>query len=333
MKLTVTIPLDRIDCVSEPKIFEKYIKELRPVVISGGIKHWPAITRWTDAYLMNVAGDLSLKVKPKADYLNGESMREVEKEQDYSLSAVLALTLEGNHLSDLCYARESDLLSRCEVLKNDIIKPSYLAATRPHAPSRTGSAEPKMWIGPANTVAQLHWDPEHNLFAQVRGRKLVILVPPKDAHLTSPVFFSIRDLAQKPFFIKHKNLWDRLSRYAFEVTSLEKTVRTAVFRELISEHLTHEELSLLCDFLLDVNNCHVDAGNLNTTEYPLFLKATRYETILEPGDILFLPYFWHHYVRSLEPSISINWFFLPAELEKSVTSEWPVDILLGHLVP
>lgn len=44
-------------------------------------------------------------------------------------------------------------------------------------------------------------------------------------------------------------------------------------------------------------------------KFPLYRKSHPMTTILEPGDVLFIPATWLHSVQSLEPSISINIFF------------------------
>lgn len=42
-----------------------------------------------------------------------------------------------------------------------------------------------------------------------------------------------------------------------------------------------------------------------------------YDFIIEPGEMFFLPYGWWHRVRSLEPSISVNyWWLTPAQILK-----------------
>jgi lysine-specific demethylase 8 len=43
--------------------------------------------------------------------------------------------------------------------------------------------------------------------------------------------------------------------------------------------------------------------------HPLFLQAKYTETILAPGDMLFIPKSHWHYVRSLSTSVSINFWF------------------------
>jgi hypothetical protein len=51
----------------------------------------------------------------------------------------------------------------------------------------------------------------------------------------------------------------------------------------------------------------IDAPDLD--QFPLFRKATAYECTLEPGELLFLPSRWWHYVVSLEKSITVNYNF------------------------
>ncbi|HEX4417220.1 MAG TPA: cupin-like domain-containing protein [Kofleriaceae bacterium] len=41
-------------------------------------------------------------------------------------------------------------------------------------------------------------------------------------------------------------------------------------------------------------------------EYARFAQARPLQTLLEPGDILFIPQYWWHWVRALEPSINVN---------------------------
>jgi ribosomal protein L16 Arg81 hydroxylase len=43
---------------------------------------------------------------------------------------------------------------------------------------------------------------------------------------------------------------------------------------------------------------------VDTDRYPLFARACLMDVVLEPGDALFLPAGWWHWVRSLSTSIS-----------------------------
>lgn len=57
---------------------------------------------------------------------------------------------------------------------------------------------------------------------------------------------------------------------------------------------------------LMTNTSKVDVENIDEDKYPLFLNASYVETILNPGDFLFIPVKWWHYVRSLSVSVSIS---------------------------
>jgi len=65
-------------------------------------------------------------------------------------------------------------------------------------------------------------------------------------------------------------------------------------------------------------------SNPDEQQYPDFKKAKEWEIqmILNPGDILFVPRHWWHFVESLEDSISVNqWFELPLEDDKERVNE------------
>ena len=53
----------------------------------------------------------------------------------------------------------------------------------------------------------------------------------------------------------------------------------------------------------------IDLERPDLERFPLFAQATSIECTLEPGELLYLPRRWFHFVRSLQPSISLNvWF-------------------------
>jgi len=56
----------------------------------------------------------------------------------------------------------------------------------------------------------------------------------------------------------------------------------------------------------------VDIDNPDLIRFPKFSAAKGVETIVEPGDVLYLPPYWFHHVVSLDKSISVNfWFVMP----------------------
>ncbi len=63
----------------------------------------------------------------------------------------------------------------------------------------------------------------------------------------------------------------------------------------------------------------VDVDNPDFDKHPLFRTATAHECILEPGELLFMPYHWWHHVVGLEKSITVNYnFFNRANFGKHI---------------
>ncbi|XP_015252512.1 PREDICTED: tRNA wybutosine-synthesizing protein 5 isoform X1 [Cyprinodon variegatus] len=57
----------------------------------------------------------------------------------------------------------------------------------------------------------------------------------------------------------------------------------------------------------------VDAPDLK--RFPEFVKARRYDCVLQPGDLLFIPALWFHNTRALQFGVGVNvfWRHLPAD--------------------
>jgi len=53
----------------------------------------------------------------------------------------------------------------------------------------------------------------------------------------------------------------------------------------------------------------VDVENPDLKKHPSFAEAKQLECILGPGDMLFIPAKFWHYVRSLSPAISVNFWY------------------------
>jgi Cupin-like domain len=55
----------------------------------------------------------------------------------------------------------------------------------------------------------------------------------------------------------------------------------------------------------------VDVENPDLIRYPEYRKTQPMECILEPGELLYLPAYWWHHVRSLDVSISVSFWWPP----------------------
>eukprot|EP00246_Nothoceros_aenigmaticus_P011823 TRINITY_DN3378_c0_g1_i3.p1 TRINITY_DN3378_c0_g1~~TRINITY_DN3378_c0_g1_i3.p1 ORF type:complete len:158 (-),score=16.71 TRINITY_DN3378_c0_g1_i3:171-644(-) len=106
------------------------------------------------------------------------------------------------------------------------------------------------WFGPQGTVTPLHYDPVHNLFAQVVGLKYIRLY---QASISSELY---------PY----------------------------------SEHMLQ-------------NSSQVDLDHADHPKFPIARDLHFVDCILEPGDMMYVPPKWWHYVRALSTSFSVSFWW------------------------
>jgi lysine-specific demethylase 8 len=58
------------------------------------------------------------------------------------------------------------------------------------------------------------------------------------------------------------------------------------------------------------NTSQVDMDNYDANIFPLFASLPYLDCVLQPGQILYIPKGWWHYVRSLSTSFSINFWWI-----------------------
>lgn len=300
--------LDRQD------FFQSFVLPHRPVIIRGAIARWPAVHKWSPEYLRKVVAGSKIVIKSKSDYGSGGSKRHSEDSKEVDFAEVVDM-MTCDDAPDMSYARQARVWKDIEQLAADVEDLGY-------APANVAKTDGSLWVGPAGTVAQMHWDPAHNLFAQIRGEKKWILVSPSESHLTYGNKFSLSQIIEDPRV---------RARFPAIVEKIEKAMlASGSVEELVNLHLDDSERRLIYSWLAQLNNCDVDAEYPDPEKTPLFMTAHRYEGEVKAGDLMFIPYGWRHYVRSLSPSVSLNWFFPP---EQALPPELNINrTLLEHLV-
>src|SRR5579864_8193257 len=165
-----------------------FVLQHRPVILRGAIAHWPAVHRWSPEYLRKAVAGSKIVIKSKSDYGGSGSKRHSEDSKEVDFAEVVDM-MTRDDAPDMSYARQTKVWKDIPQLAADVESLAY-------APVNIAKVDGSLWVGPAGTVAQMHWDPAHNLFAQIRGKKKWILVSPSESHLTYGNKFSLGEIVQ-----------------------------------------------------------------------------------------------------------------------------------------
>jgi hypothetical protein len=263
----------------------------RPLILSEAASNWPAITDrlWSDpSYLLSTAakGYRIVPVEVGSAYTDDDWGQKLMPFGKFLEKYMLQNTKEKGYLA------QHDLFDQIPALMRDICTPDY-CYSRPEASSETDDDEEEepesgirlnMWMGSAHTVSPAHTDPHHNIFVQVVGYKYVRLFPP----------------SASMFPVGTQNGIDMSNTTQVDVA---EAMRVFEGWKGWDGHDVKDK---------DPIECEMDDNELREEfleRWPDFDKAKFEEGILGPGDCLYIPKGWWHYVRSLSPSISVSFWW------------------------
>ncbi|XP_049949234.1 bifunctional peptidase and arginyl-hydroxylase JMJD5 isoform X1 [Schistocerca serialis cubense] len=242
-------PVPTVECPSLESFYAMYFKPLVPVKITGCMSHWPAMERWTDfTYLQAKAGARTVPVELGPHYLH----------PDWSQKLMTVGTFIKDYVrnpesgKDVGYLAQHPLFDQIPELKDDIRIPDYCCLSSEDK-NEEQSEDPDInaWFGPQGTVTPLHYDPKHNLLAQVIGEKRVLLYSPTDSDALYPPKSG-----------------------------------------------------------LVTNTAQVDPEAPDYESFPLYKEISAMETVLLPGEMLYIPPGWWHHVRALSTSFSVSFWWM-----------------------
>lgn len=252
-----------------------------PLIIPDSFDHWPAKERWSDLAwlkLRTVNGNRLVPVEIGTSYNEEDWTQKI-----MTMSQFIDEFLLPPNPAKIGYLAQHDLFTQIPSLKDDIRVPDYCYTTPPE-PSGAAlripgladtpdSEEPLMnaWLGPKGTKTPLHTDPYHNVLCQVVGYKYVRLYPPTET--------------------------DKLYPAGIDDAGIDMSNTSRVDVQKARQHgggrdgYDRAELDRLCE------------------EFPLFADAEYEEAILAPGECLYIPLGYWHYVESLTASFSVSFWW------------------------
>ncbi len=161
--------MDRIERVDAPSLDyfrEHYLEPGKPVILTGITDSWPASTKWSDEYLVDIAGDRALNVTRMRDsnYVGSTSV-------DLNLGEYIDALKSASKTDDRLYLAELPIEEYLPELLDDIVIPTYFDLTE---------SSPKCFLYVGQSVfSQLHYHIFGSaLLSPIRGYKKVRLMAP-----------------------------------------------------------------------------------------------------------------------------------------------------------
>jgi hypothetical protein len=152
--------------------FQRLTAARKPLLFPGAAASWPALSKWSDAYLRQKLDAKQVTVTetqstlfegdPEKGHYHAEQMQQMAFSDFFD--AILATPPRHYNL------HRQDLRTMLPELREDIVECNLMGDT--------AYLLPGLWMGPRGSVTQLHHDFADNLFTQVRGQKRVILADP-----------------------------------------------------------------------------------------------------------------------------------------------------------
>lgn len=142
--------------------------------------HWTAMQQWGDmGYLKRIAGHRLVPVEVGSNYLAAGWGQRLMPLGEYLDEHVLR---PRKSAAPVAYLAQHSLFEQIPRLAKDFANPDYTVLGDDGEPHTVN-----VWIGPERTVTPLHYDPDHNLLAQVVGYKYVRLYRQEDARVLAPI--------------------------------------------------------------------------------------------------------------------------------------------------
>ncbi|EGD73283.1 hypothetical protein PTSG_04999 [Salpingoeca rosetta] len=260
-----------------------------PVVVEGLQAEWRAPSRWADVtFMMRKYGARSVPLEfGMWPHLTEDMLTLREFFTRYFSQPATSTSSggnggEGDQKPEVAYLAQHNLLEQIPALQADLAIPDVCST---HDRSLH---EASVWWGSKGTVTPIHFDSFPNLLAQVVGYKYVRLFAPSESSKLYPFTSGSGDAGDDKGSTNADNSDGEDDRSA---RACEQAVEGG-------RYAGQSNISRV-----------PDPRNVDTDRFPAMKDAAFVEAVLAPGDTLYMPRSHWHFVTSLSPSMSVNFWW------------------------
>ncbi len=215
MSSTASVP--RLEQPDLPA-FQEFVRRGQPVVITGAMNDWPAMTRWSLEYFAEHLGNEKVQALTMPDERELDGQTEVQRlQQVRGARMTMHEYLERLSGPEVCpfYVAALPIRKHLPKLLDDIETPRYFGGS--------GSASPRLWFG-AGVNGPLHYDKTHNLHGIVAGEKRFLFADPGQSSKLYPnaVFSGMPHMSRTSFRRPEHDRFPRLRKAEPVEVPLEK---------------------------------------------------------------------------------------------------------------
>lgn len=172
-----------IERIEQPTIEEfqrNFLYPRRPVIITGAINDWNALTFWTADYLTTLFSkkQVDISVSPNRFFTGNLENGFANLRQKMVFSDFIKILVSKNKSDQFYYLQQQPISTKFPEILQDIKFPKYF--------DKKLLVEPTIWIGSGGNTSPLHYDAMDNLFTQVSDRKRFMLFDPQQTSLLYP---------------------------------------------------------------------------------------------------------------------------------------------------
>jgi hypothetical protein len=165
------LAIPTVDKIDPARFFEDFYAANRPVVLTGLVDDWPALTKWSLDYLADKVGDAVVELQGQRTEAEDYEIAKDRHKRMLPMRAVIDAIREVGASNDFYITAYNDTTNKQTLapLWEDLGDLPFLRST--------GGRDGFFWFGPKGTLTPFHHDLTNNLLVQVMGRKRVHMVP------------------------------------------------------------------------------------------------------------------------------------------------------------